>query len=226
MGILSLVVVEKWRQTGDTAVTISPKASADRHRMIRLCPKEFRAHHGLESMKTVYLLRHAKSSWSEPHEADHERPLNRRGRKAAKAMGLYLYGLLSPPGLVLASTARRVSETLDRIQRPFSQPMPVQWDLCLYLATADHLLLRLLSTSSNTDSVLIIAHNPGLHELAVKLSGEVADAAAYGARPRLKDKYPTGALTVISFPDCRSWRSVGYGKGSLMSFITPRELLG
>lgn len=177
-------------------------------------------------MKTVYLLRHAKSSWAKPQQADHDRPLNQRGRQAAKAMGHYLQGLLSPPELVLASTARRVSETLELIQRAFPEPLDVQFAKKLYLAAPDEIISCLLKTSDKLCTILIIGHNPGLHELALQLSGEVEDDAAQDARERLKDKYPTGALTVIQFSDCRSWRELGYGKGRLMRFVTPREAIG
>lgn len=175
-------------------------------------------------MKTLYLLRHAKSSWGDPGLPDHERPLTRRGRKAATAMGRYLRGLPSRPSLVLASTARRVSETLELLLRELPDEVAVMRDRSLYLASPQRLLARLHVTSEETDSLLIIGHNPGIHEFALELSGHAADAAAHDACKRLKEKYPTAALTMIRFPDAKLWCEVSPGKGSLVSFTTPRDL--
>lgn len=176
-------------------------------------------------MKTVYLLRHAKSSWGVPDQPDHERPLTKRGRKAAKAMGRYLCGLPSRPTLVVASTARRVSETLELLLHEIPEEIEVIRDKNLYLASPESLLSRLRSTSEKIDSLLIIGHNPGIHAFALQLSGEALDEAAQDARERLKEKYPTAALAMIRFPDAQFWREVGTGKGSLVSFTTPRDLV-
>lgn len=175
-------------------------------------------------MKTLFLLRHAKSSWAKPGQADHERPLNGRGRKAAAAMGHYIKGLPSRPGLILASTARRVAETLELLLEAWGKDVPVERDRALYLATAKALLSRLHDAPEKSDKIMMIGHNPGMHEFALQLSGEVADDEAYEARQRLKDAYPTAALAVIRFPNAQSWRDVGFGKGILVSFTKPRDL--
>jgi len=73
---------------------------------------------------------------------------------------------------------------------------------------------------------MIIGHNPGIHEFALQLSGEVADDDAHEARQRLKAAYPTAALAVIRFPDAKTWRDVAFRKGSLVSFTKPRDLPG
>ncbi len=175
-------------------------------------------------MKTLYLLRHAKSSWGDAGLPDHERPLNERGRKAAKRMGRYLRGLRHPPALVLASTARRVGETLELILPELAGDVTVVRDRALYLATPDTLLSRLHATSINPDSLLIVGHNPGLQELALHLSGEVASEAAREARDRMKAAFPTAALAAIRFPEAQFWREIGTGKGRLEAFTTPRDL--
>ena len=178
----------------------------------------------LISMKTLFLLRHAKSSWANPGQADHERPLNERGRKAAVAMGRYIGRLPSKPGLILASTAKRVEETLDLLLAELGADVPVIRDRELYLATPDGLLSRLHMTSMNPSNLMIIGHNPGIHEFALQLSGEVVDGDAYEARRRMKAAYPTAALAIIRFSDARTWRDVAFRKGSLMSFTVPRDL--
>lgn len=175
-------------------------------------------------MKTLYLLRHAKSSWGDKSLPDHERPLNERGRKAASAMGRHLRRLQHHPALVLASTARRVSETLELILPELAGDVAVVRDRLLYLATPNTLLSRLHVTSTNPDSLLILGHNPGLHEFALHLSGEVSSEAAREARDRMKAAFPTAALAVIRFPDAEFWREVDYGNGRLESFTTPRDL--
>jgi phosphohistidine phosphatase len=175
-------------------------------------------------MKTLYLLRHAKSSWGTPELPDHERPLNGRGRRAASAMGRYLWNLPSHPELVLASTARRVAETLELLLAEMAGDMAVIRDRSLYLATPKRLLYHLHTVSENPDSIMIIGHNPGLHEFALKLASEVANEAAYEARARMKDAYPTTALAVIRFPEAQFWNEITFGQGSLVSFTTPRDL--
>lgn len=175
-------------------------------------------------MKTLYLLRHAKSSWGRPETPDHERPLNDRGRKAGKAMGRHLRHLPAPPELVLASTARRVSETLAALKLEKLPKIAVIREAKLYLSPPERLLSILRETSDNIDNILIIAHNPGIHQFALQLAGEVADEAGYDARNRLKAKYPTAALAMIQFPAIQFWRDIKPGAGRLVSFTTPREL--
>jgi phosphohistidine phosphatase len=71
---------------------------------------------------------------------------------------------------------------------------------------------------------MIIGHNPGIHEFALQLSGEVANDAAYEARARMKDAFPTAALAVIRFPEAHAWNEIRFGHGSLVSFTKPRDL--
>lgn len=177
-------------------------------------------------MKTLYLLRHAKSSWRDAGLADHDRPLNDRGRKAAMTMGRYMRERCLRPDLILASTARRVGETLERLLPELDVEPPVIRDRTLYLATADQLLSRLRETSINSDNILIIGHNPGIQEFAVQVAGIIADEDAREARDQMKAAFPTAALAVIRFPAASSWREVAYGTGELHAFITPRELQG
>lgn len=175
-------------------------------------------------MKTLFLLRHAKSSWATPGQADHERPLNDRGCKAAAAMGRHIKGLRrSQPTLILASTAQRVTETLVLLLEEWGEGVPVKRHRELYLASPKSLLAHLHNAPENSDNILIVGHNPGIHEFAVQLSGEVAEGA-YEARRRLKEAYPTAALTVISFPEAMTWNDIKWGSGILESFTSPSDL--
>jgi len=175
-------------------------------------------------MKRLYLLRHAKSSWGDPNLPDHERPLNARGQSAAKAMGLHLAKLSTAPQAVLASTARRVAETLE-IMLPTANlaGVPVIRDRGLYLAEPPTLLGRLRQAPADADSLMIVGHNPGLHDFALRLAGEVA-ADSRDARDALRADYPTCALAIIAFPLAESWLEIGWGEGQLENFVTPKGL--
>lgn len=176
-------------------------------------------------MKTLYLLRHAKSSWGDPGLPDHERRLNARGRSAAEAMGRHLAGRKPPPAAILASTARRVAETLE-ILLPAAglAALPVIRDRGLYLAEPTLLLGRLRQAPAEAESLLMVGHNPGLHDFALRLAGEVTPETR-PARDRLREAYPTCALAVIAFPLADDWRDIGWGDGRLEDFVAPKRLL-
>jgi phosphohistidine phosphatase len=151
-------------------------------------------------MRRLYLLRHAKSSWDDETLADHDRPLSARGRRAADAIGRYLREHGIEPELVLCSSSARTRETLARIG------LSGELERDLYGASASELLARLRALPPSLESVLLIGHNPGMHDLALALTGE----------PR--DKYPTGALAVIELDD---WTA---RSGRMIDLIRPREL--
>lgn len=175
-------------------------------------------------MKRLYLLRHAKSSWGSPELADHERPLNQRGQDAAAAMGRHLAGWERPPQAILASTARRVLETLA-ILHPLAglKQAPVQRDRGLYLAEPAALLARLRLAPTEADSLLMVGHNPGIHDFALRMAGEISEANVE-MRERLRADYPTCALAVFDFPQAASWREIGWGQGRLEAFVTPKSI--
>lgn len=175
-------------------------------------------------MKTLYLLRHAKSSWGDPGLADHERRLTARGQAAAELMGRHLAGRKPLPAAILASTARRVAETLEILMPAAGlNSLPVAHDRGLYLAEPPALLGRLRQAPADADSLLMVGHNPGLHEFALQLAGEVT-AATRPARDRLREAYPTCALAVIAFPLADDWRDIGWSDGRLEDFVTPKSL--
>lgn len=175
-------------------------------------------------MKTLYLLRHAKSSWGDPGLPDHERPLNARGRAAAEAIGRHLAGLTPPPEAVLASTARRVTETLDLLLPAAGlTQLPLLRDGGLYLAEPATLLGRLRHAPPDAGSLLMVGHNPGMHDFAMRLAGEVTPANQ-PLRAALGDAFPTCALAVIVFPLAGNWLEVGWGDGRLEAFVAPRDI--
>ncbi len=176
-------------------------------------------------MRQLLLLRHAKSSWDDKGVSDRERPLSARGRRAAAAMRRAMHELGLAPDIVLVSPARRTSETLAALEpwddAPLIEPMEK-----LYLATAPQLLDVLREMPETARSVLLIGHNPGLHELALLLVGpHAAPAEHHGAGravKRLAEGYPTGALA--EFGIALAWRKLDSGGGQLVRFLRPRDL--
>jgi phosphohistidine phosphatase len=168
-------------------------------------------------VKTLNLLRHTKSSWSEPSLADHDRPLTKRGRRAAAAMGRHLVAANIVPDLVLCSTALRTRQTLDLIL-PAIKPPKIILDRQLYEASQRRLLDYLRDLPDGADSVLLIGHNPGLHTLALILAQP--DTAAK-LPPRLA-KFPTGALA--SFRLAGRWQKLRPHGAEVTGFVTPAKI--
>lgn len=177
-------------------------------------------------MRYLLLLRHAKAAQDAADKQDHSRPLNERGHSAAAAMGRWLAGRPAiRPELALVSTARRTRETWDELARQLPDLIPVRYERALYLA-APEAALDIIATAPNTvERLMVIAHNPGIHELARALVG------AIGARPaarlgfdRMRESFPTGSLAVIALPRIRKWVDVAPGKGRFDSFTRPRDV--
>jgi len=162
-------------------------------------------------MLTLILMRHAKSSWNTPELADHDRPLNRRGRDSATAMGRWLrrHGYL--PGAVLSSSSRRTRETLDGLKLD----APVVFTRDLYHADPGD-ILRVLR-GAQAPSLLILGHNPGIGEFAEAIVRTPPD------HPRFED-YPTCA-TLVARLDARDWSEVGWGEAEVVDFAIPREVI-
>ncbi|MEA3045249.1 MAG: phosphohistidine phosphatase [Sphingomonadales bacterium] len=167
-------------------------------------------------MKRLSLLRHAKSGWEDPALADFDRPLNARGREAARAMGREMRALGLAFGGVIASPAARVTGTIAELGESYG-PLDPAYDERLYLAAPDTLLALVRATGDAHESLLLIGHNPGMERLALLLSrgGPLRDAVAL--------KYPTGALAEIHFA-VDQWRDVAESGGTLVRFLRPRDL--
>lgn len=172
-------------------------------------------------MRQLLLLRHAKSSWDDPRISDHARPLNARGRMAAAAMARAMRDLGLAPDLVLVSSARRTLQTLESFEPWDDAPLVEPMDR-LYLADPRTLLSVLRETAETVRSVLLIGHNPGLHELAMTLAGAQAMAQDGPLPRRLADNYPTAALT--EFAIAGPWWGLDEGGGRLVRMLTPRDL--
>jgi phosphohistidine phosphatase len=170
----------------------------------------------MATMKRLYLLRHAKSSWKDPSLADHDRPLAGRGRRAAGAIAGHLRAQGIEPELVLCSTARRARETLELIEPALGTP-ELRIEPELYGASASTLLDRLRGVPRGVGSVMLIGHNPGLERLALDL------ARPAPAVRELEAKYPTAGLATLTFPG-PGWRALDRGAAELIGFVRPRDL--
>jgi phosphohistidine phosphatase len=173
--------------------------------------------------KVVYLLRHAKAE-QPPADAptkDHDRPLTPRGRNAAKLMAQALVAQLANVGRVYCSTSQRTRETYSLIKDALDQT-PVSFREALYLAPVDDLMAFLQGLPEKLKSVMIIGHNPGLHELSLQLTARAGHGQVRHLE-KLRTKFPTGALSVLTF-DVPTWSKVDTGLGTLVAFIRPRDL--
>ena len=168
-------------------------------------------------MRTVFLLRHAKSSWDDLAIADHDRPLAPRGRRAAKGIAEHVRSEAVCPALVLCSSARRACETLDAIRPALGDHAEVVVTDDLYGADADLLLRRLREVGQDVDSVMVVGHNPGLQDLALELTGDGDEAAI----AQLHTKFPTGALATLQLGEA-SWDQLAPGRAYLASLVLPR----
>lgn len=174
-------------------------------------------------MRQLLLMRHAKSLWDDPKLSDHARPLNARGRSSAVAMGAAMRELGLAPDLILVSSARRTLQTLEALG-PFADTPLIEPMDALYLAPAGSMLDVLHGVAETVRSILLIGHNPGLHELAMILVGANAFTTHRDdpTLARLAEGYPTGALAEFSVAG--AWRHLGEGAGRMLRFLTPRDL--
>lgn len=168
-------------------------------------------------MSVLYLLRHAKSSWDDSGLEDRERPLAPRGRRASALIAEHLRGDHVAPALVLCSSALRTRETLAAILPVLEGEVEIRIEDGIYGAGVDALLARLSDVPDSLPSVLLIGHNPSIHELALTLAGR-GDGL-----DRLRERFPTGALATLSIPT-GGWSGLRPRAAVLDDFVVPREL--
>lgn len=162
--------------------------------------------------RRLILTRHAKSAWDDPVMTDHERPLNRRGRRAALELGEWLHSRGYEPDEVLCSTALRTRETWTfAVAAPLEVISKVSYLDSLYHAAPDVMLAALRKATG--ECVMVLGHNPGIAEFAARLPARM---------PQFPDfhRYPTGATLVMDF-DAESWADVKAGTGSVLDFFIP-----
>jgi len=170
-----------------------------------------------EKPRVLALLRHTKSSWRDSELGDRDRPLNARGHQAGRLLAVH-FAHQAPPDLVLCSSALRARETFAHIAQAYSAAPPVLIEEGLYLADARAIMQRIEAVPDRVSTLLVIGHNPGLHELASMLAqhGKRRD------RDRFATKFPTGAL--VNFRIAGRWRDIAHAPRALTSYVTPRDL--
>lgn len=171
-------------------------------------------------MKSLYLLRHAKSAWDDPAPDDFDRSLAKRGVKAAKRMARAMAEAGLVPDAVFCSQAARTRETWDLMAPRLDGAIAIKHLKSLYLATPSRLYDVLRRQPSATGALMIVGHNPGLHRLALDLAGNGSDSDALA---RLRSKFPTAALAHFDF-DIRGWDEVAARRGRLVRFLRPKDL--
>jgi len=163
------------------------------------------------------LLRHAKSDW--PDVPDHDRPLAKRGRKDAPAIGRWLRAHGYVPDTVICSTALRTRQTWDLVAPQLNGSPEVQFEPRAYAASALTLVYLARELPSQSRAVLLIAHNPGIEDLANSLAaqpGEGAESRSQGLR------FPTAAVAVFEYVG--DWPGLAPGQARLLDSTTPADL--
>jgi phosphohistidine phosphatase len=161
-------------------------------------------------VKTLLILRHAKSSWKEPGLSDHDRPLNKRGRNDVPKMGRLIRRKKLKPQLILCSGAKRARETVELITQVCGYRHEIRFSEALYAAGPEAYIKLLYALDDAYDCVMVAGHNPGLEELLERLTGE-------------EHRLPTAALAQVELP-IEKWRELGDSvNGGLTDLWSPRQ---
>jgi phosphohistidine phosphatase len=161
-------------------------------------------------MKTLYLIRHAKSGWSKPDTSDFERVLSKKGKKDIKTMGSYLSLIEVSPQLILSSCALRAQQTTDLLAEKIEFTGKKYYLEELYLTAVDVIRDIISIQEDEIDSMFVIGHNPQLHELANTLMDEHIS------------KFPSLGIIAINF-QIDSWSEIEKHKGKIDFFIFPKQ---
>ncbi len=174
-------------------------------------------------MKYLTIMRHAKSDWGQPGLADHDRPLNERGKRAAPAVATFLHrtyfggngspALLPLPDRLVSSTAVRALTTARAMRETLAMPVDkLLLESRLYLAEASRILDVMRGHDENWHHVMMFGHNPGMHDFAEKIL----------ARANIP-KMPTCTAVIMAFPH-EFWGLADWHEAQLIGYITPKSL--
>jgi phosphohistidine phosphatase len=169
--------------------------------------------------RRLVLLRHAKSAW--PDVPDHDRPLGNRGKRDAPRAGRWLRQAGYLPGLVVCSTSRRTRETWQLAAAELGSAVPVQFEPRVYQASTDDLLDLVGQTTDEVETLLVVGHEPTMHELTLLLASAVANGSDSTALERVRLKFPTAAISVLRFAG--GWSGLGPGRAELADFVVPAD---
>ncbi len=164
-------------------------------------------------MKTLYIIRHAKSSWANPDQQDFERGLNDRGKRDAPRMGTRLKEKNIYPDQMLSSTAKRALSTAKRIAKILNYPKDkIKVNRELYHADEETVLSVVQNLNNKHDTVFIYGHNPGLTDFVNTLMDEEGSI----------DNIPTCGVVAFALP-IESWKEVSWGRGKMLFFDYPKR---
>ena len=170
-------------------------------------------------VRTLFLLRHAKSSWADPAVPDHDRPLDPSGVRAARRMADHVISRGDRPALVLCSSARRAVDTLEALRPALGDSARIQVEDDLYGADGREILDQLRKVQDQIGSVMVVGHNPALHDLAIELAGNGEESAM----SQLRTKFPPGALATLDLGKS-GWSQLGPGRAYLARMVLPKQL--
>jgi phosphohistidine phosphatase len=168
-------------------------------------------------VRTLYLLRHAKSSWADQALPDRDRPLAPRGRGDGKRIAKHLTRLRIQPELVLCSPAQRTRETLELLRPALGEAGTTRVEAELYAASSDQLLERIRAVPAAVVALMVIGHNPGLHQLALALASSGPELE------RLRTKFPTAALATLTIANT-PWSQLAQADAVLAAYVVPKQL--
>lgn len=170
-------------------------------------------------MRRLFLLRHAKTETAEPGKDDRTRALVERGRRDAALIGAHMTTHAFIPDRVLLSPARRVQETWKHMSAALKPAPGATTSERIYEAMPHDIFALIVDTPASVQSVLVVGHNPSLHEVALMLvaSGDI------DARERLREKLPTTGLIIIDFA-FDDWSKLHPQSGRLERFVTPKSI--
>lgn len=160
-------------------------------------------------MKTLYILRHAKSNWNDSDLADFDRPLNERGFEAAPLIGAAMYENQFQPDLIISSPAKRAKQTAVLVRASAQLESKIQYDEKIYEASPRRLLQIVSEQSDKLESLMLVGHNPGSEELLKTLTGELRPMA-------------TANLAVVDL-QIENWSEIDANCGTLRVLISPKD---
>ncbi|MGI9404757.1 MAG: SixA phosphatase family protein [Hyphomicrobiaceae bacterium] len=170
-------------------------------------------------MRHLILFRHAKSDWSANGAKDHDRELAPRGIVAAPLMASWLQDEGFAPDHILCSTAQRTRQTLDLALTQWPDKPHVHFDKGLYLSSQDRIIRLIKEHGGDAETLMVLGHNPDMHDLTLDLVGPEYEAAASAQI----GKYPTAAIAVLEF-DIETWADIAKGGGRFVAFEKPKDL--
>jgi len=160
-------------------------------------------------MKTLFVLRHAKSSWDNPDAADFDRQLNEQGLKTVPVMGETMYRNQFQPAAIISSPAKRAKQTAVLIREMAQLTSGIDYDERIYEASPHRLLNVISEIAEKNESAMLVGHNPGLEGLIKILTGEV-------------QSLPTAALAVVDL-NAENWKEITAESGKLRAVYTPKD---